>query len=79
MTYSYMVNTRGNRPVLVRVGDDNVYEKFSARDGEKWDGSKFLDALAYGSGDWVWYDDICEEEANEYMQKIREIDNGENN
>lgn len=72
--YSYMVDTRGKKPDLVRVGPDRVFERYEPNDPKEWKGSKFLDALAWGGGDFVWYDDITEEEAENYMKQIREFD-----
>lgn len=67
--YSFMVDTRFRKPDLVRAGPDG-FKRYDPRDPEKWTGSKFLDAFAWGGGDFVWYDDISEEEAAEYMKKI---------
>ena len=67
--YQYMVDKRG--PDLVRVGSDHVFRRYSPGDPKEWTESKFLDALAWGGGDWVWYDDITEEEAMQYMEQIR--------
>ena len=68
----YMVDTRGSKPDLVR-NINGVYERYDPRVPEKWKGSKFLDALAWGGGDFVWYDDISESKAKEYMKIIDEF------
>lgn len=65
----YMVSVRGPKPDLVRV-KDGVFERYDPRVPEKWKGSKFLDAFAWGGGDFTWYDDIGEASALEYMKKI---------
>ena len=68
--YQYMVRTDGPKPSLVRVGEDRVFRRYDPRVPGKWEGSKFLDAFAWGGGDFVWYDDIDEDEALEYMKQI---------
>ena len=68
--YSYMVRTDGPKPDLVRVGEDRVFRRYDPRVPEKWEGSSFLDAFAWGGGDFVWYDDIDEEAALAYMKEI---------
>lgn len=68
---SYMVSLRGKKPDLVRADDDG-FKRYDPRTQEKWTGSKFLDAFAWGGGDWIWYDDVSEDEAKEYMKQIDE-------
>ena len=70
--FAYMVDTRGSKPDLVRVGNDGVFRRYNPSDPKVWTESKFLDAFAWGGGDFVWYDDITEEEAKKYMEKIKE-------
>ena len=69
--YDYMVCKRGKKPDLVRAGSDG-FKRYDPRVPEKWIGSKFLDAFAWGGGDWVWYDDISESEAKDYITQIDE-------
>ena len=78
----YMVDTRGPKPDLVR-DDGGVFERYDPRVPGKWKGSRFLDAFAWGGGDFEWYDDISAAEAEEYMEEIdafwkaREAEGGE--
>ena len=65
----YMVDTRGPKPDLVR-DDGGVFERYDPRVPGKWKGSIFLDELAWGGGDAVWFDAISAEEAREYMAEI---------
>lgn len=75
---SYMVDNRGEKPDLVRCLD-GVFERYDPREEPEWKGSKFLDALGYGSDDWVWFDDIPESDVEFYKEKIRKFwkDRGE--
>lgn len=65
--YEYMADKRCNPPFVVRVGEDHVFRGYNPALPEKWFESKFLDALAWGGGDFSWYDDISEDEAKDYM------------
>ena len=65
----YMVDTRGPKPDLVRCTGD-AFERYDPRTPEKWKGSKSLDAFAWGGGDFVWYDEISDAKAKEYMKEI---------
>lgn len=67
--YSYMVDTRYKKPDLVRSGPDG-FKRYNPRAPEKWEGSEFLDAFKWGGDDFVWYDDIDEKAAKDYMKKI---------
>lgn len=67
---TYMVDNRGKKPDLVRCLD-GVFERYDPRVESEWEGSKLLDALGYGGGDWVWYDDIPESDVEFYKDKIR--------
>ena len=69
--YVYMVSILGRKPDLVRAGSDG-FKRYDPRVPEKWIGSKFLDAFAWGGSDWIDYDDISEEEAKEYIKQIDE-------
>ena len=68
----YMVDTRGQKPDLVRCVN-GVFERYDPTVPGEWKGSKFLDAFAWGGGDFVWYDDISEAKAEEYKKEIREF------
>ena len=68
----YMVDTRGPKPDLVR-DDRGFFERYDPRVPEKWKGSKFLDEFGWGGGDFVWYDNISEAKAKEYMRTIDEF------
>jgi hypothetical protein len=65
----YMVDTRGSKPDLVR-NVNGVFERYDPGVPGKWKGSRFLDEFAWGGGDFVWYDDISEQKAREYMAEI---------
>ena len=68
--YSYMVSTEGDKPDLIRSSVQDGFQRYDPRIPEKWKGSKFLDSFAWGGGDWIWYDDVSEEKAKEYMMEI---------
>ena len=68
--YSYMVDTRHDIPIVVRSSVESGFERYDPSSPEHWHGSKFLDAFAWGGGDFVWYDDIPEKEAMKYIAKI---------
>ena len=72
MRYEYMVDTRGPIPDLVRARG-GVFERYTPEEETEWSRSKFLDSFAWGGGDFVWYDNITEEKAKEYMEKIRSL------
>lgn len=69
---SYMVDTRGPKPDLVKY-EDGIFTRYDPRVPEEWKRSEFLDKMANGGGDWVWFDDIPEEKAEEYKEKIKEF------
>ena len=69
---SYMVDTRGPKPDLVKC-ENGIFTRYDPRDPEEWTRSEFLDSMASGGGDWVWFDDIPEEKAEEYKAKIRDF------
>ena len=68
----YMVDKSGPKPDLVRA-ENGVFERYDPRVEGEWEGSKFLDAFAWGGGDFVWYDDIPEEDVEFYKDKIRKF------
>lgn len=69
--YVYMVSTLGRKPDLVRAGSAG-FKRYDPRVPEKWIGSKFLAAFAWGGGDWLWYDDITDFAAKDYITQIDE-------
>lgn len=66
------MDTRGRKPDLVRYSKDG-YERYTPDRETEWSRSRFLDALAWGGGDFVWYDEIGEVKAKKYMAEIREF------
>ena len=69
---TYMVDKRFRKPDLVRC-KDGVYERYDPRVKGEWEGSKFLDAFAWGGDDWVYFDDIPESDVEFYKDKIRKF------
>ena len=69
--YEYMVDTRGPKPDLVRCSKD-VFERYTPNRETPWSRSKFLDEFAWGGGDFIYFDDICEADAEKYMSEIDE-------
>lgn len=72
MKYGYMVRTDGGYPVLIRSRHGAV-ETFDPSEPNEWRRSPVKDNILSGGGDWVWYDDITEEEAAKYADKIRKL------
>lgn len=56
---------------LVRFIDDTAEIYCAAPKGDEWIPAPHLNEIRYGLGDSVWYDDIDEKEASEWMKKIR--------
>lgn len=69
-TYGYSVRTDFGFPVLIRYHHGAV-ETFDPGEPGEWRRSPTKDSILYGGGDFVWYDDITEEEAKKYMEQIR--------
>ena len=67
---SYMVDVRGNKPDLVKY-DDGIYMRYDPTVPGEWKRSEFLDRMAGGGGDWVWFDDIPDEDVEFYKDKIK--------
>ena len=67
---SYSVDTRGEIPTLIRWECPYIYT-FSPLDPGEWVESPGKASMFWGQGDFVWYDDITEEEALKYMDQIR--------
>ena len=57
-----------------RFGQSRIdgFKRYDPRVSEKWIGSKFLAAFAWGGGDWLWYDDITDSAAKDYITQIDE-------
>lgn len=70
--YEYMVDTRDEIPDVVRSSAERGFERYDPSSPDHWHGSKFLDAFAWGGDDWVYYDDISEEKAMEYIKQIQD-------
>lgn len=69
---SYMVDTRGPKPDLVKY-EDGIFMRYDPHVPGEWKRSEFLDSMAHGGGDWVWFDDISDEKAEEYKAKIKDF------
>lgn len=69
--YGYSVRTDFKTPILIRYKYGQV-ETFDPSEPGEWRRSPTKDSILAGGGDFVWYDDITEEKAMEYMDKIRE-------
>lgn len=66
--YSYAIwEERDN---LIRFSPEKV-ELFCPSKPEEWVAMPHLEELRYGGGNFVWYDDITEEEAMQYKERIR--------
>ena len=70
--YEYLAADRGNPPRVVRVGNGEGFRGYEPRLPGKWFESVFLDAMAWGQGSFMDYDDCTEEEAMEYMKAADE-------
>lgn len=65
---------RGN---LVRFTDDDAELYCPTKDGkDQWISIPHLNEIRYGLGNAVWYDEIDETEAKEWMRRIREEPQG---
>jgi len=67
---AYSVDTRGRHPVLIRWDSPYIWTFDPGVEGE-WRMSPEKDDMFRGQGDWVWYDDISDDEAEKYMEQIR--------
>lgn len=68
---SYSVSKKLGFPVLIRWDNPNIWT-FDPRVEGEWRLSPEKSEMLWGQGDWVWYDDISEEEAMKYMEEMRE-------
>ena len=69
---TYMVDLRYDKPDLVKC-ENGIFTRYDPRIPEEWKRSEFLDAFSHGGGDYVWYDDIPEEDVEFYKDKIKEF------
>ena len=74
--YGYSVKTEGGL-VLIRYANGAV-ETFSPSTPGEWRRTPIKDNILNGGGDFVWYDDITEEEAMKYADRIRQAYNKAN-
>ena len=65
--YGYSVRTDFGFPILIRYKNHEV-EIYTANG--TWEREPGLDSILIGEGDFVWYDDIDESKALEYMKEI---------
>ena len=75
--YGYSVRKDGAYPILIRYKYGAV-ETFDPDEPGEWRRSPTKDSILIGGGDFVWYDDITEEEAMKYADQIREVYNRAN-
>ena len=68
---SYAVNLIYETPILIRWASPYVYTFDPSVEGE-WRESPGKVSMFWGQGDFNWYDDISDEEAEKYMKQIRE-------
>lgn len=69
--YGYMVDTRDEKyPGLFRYKSGEV-EMFSPLVQGEWVRTPGRDSVLFGEGDFVWFDDIPEEDVPKYMEIIR--------
>lgn len=70
--YSYMVNMNNPKyPRLIRMSMTKT-EAFRPSYPGEWEESKYHDAIRYGGGPFMDYDDCTEEQAKVVMDVIRE-------
>ena len=65
--YRYSVRTDFGFPILIRFAN---YAVETYRKDGVWERTPGKDSILIGEGDFVWYDDITEEEAEKYMAEI---------
>ncbi len=66
----YSVDTRSSVPTLIRWDSPDIYTFDPTVEGE-WRLSPGKASMLWGEGDFVWYDDISNKEAEKYMELIR--------
>ena len=67
----YAVDRRDSIPTLIRWAAPYIYTFDPSVEGE-WVESPGKRSMLWDQGDFVWYDDISDEEAEKYMAQIRE-------
>ena len=69
--YAYMI--RKDEPLLVLIRfKGGKCETFRPNVPGEWERTPVKDSIIEGNGDWVWYDDVPDEDVEFYMDKIRE-------
>ena len=68
--YGYMIRKDDDFLVLIRFKNGEV-ETFRPKEPGEWVRTPTKDSILEGSGDWVWYDDVPEEDVEFWMDKIR--------
>ena len=67
----YAADTRDDIPTVIRWDWPCVWTFDPIMEGE-WRPSPGKGEMYWGQGDWVWYDEISDAEAERYMEQIRE-------
>lgn len=70
--YAYMIWNDDTHMTLIRFQDAKCYT-FDPDEPGEWRRSPVKDSIIEGSGDWVWYDDVPDEDVESWMNKIRDI------
>ena len=71
MTYQYQVDLSDPKyPGLIRMSPGKI-ESFHPGEPGEWEESPHLQAMYYGGGPFMDYDDCSEQEAAKYMEIIR--------
>ncbi len=70
MSFGYMVDKSGPIPVLIRFQYGAV-ETFYPNEPGEWKRTPLKDSILEGGGNFVWYDDISEDQVEYYMDLIR--------
>lgn len=73
--YGYMINKSNGFMTLIRFKNGKC-ETFRPNIPGEWERSPAKDSIIEGKGDWVWYDDVPDEDVDFWMDKIREIYGG---
>ena len=68
--YGYMVRKDDDCPILIRFKNGAV-ETFRPKEPGEWVRTPVKDSILSGGGDFVWYDDVPEEDVEYYMDIIR--------
>ena len=68
--YGYMIRKHEVLPALIRFKNGAV-ETYRPWESDEWVRTPVKDSILEGSGDWVWYDDVPDEDVEFWMEKIR--------